>query len=406
MTANNKNIDKQGKKLLNVPNLRFPEFEGEWTTKRLEDCVLFLDDQRKPVKSSDRQNVPGIYPYYGASGIIDYVDNYLFDDDLILLSEDGANILDRNYRVSFISRGKVWINNHAHVLKPKPLYSIDYLSEYLESLDYNIYNTGTTMPKLNQEVCRGIKIYVPSESEQKKIGRFLNLVNERISTQNRIIEKYESLIKGLCNELMDNSKWAKVYVGDFMEFFSTNSLSWEQLSYDNGQVRNLHYGLIHSGLPTIVDCLQIPLPYIQDGYLPKQYTICKGGDIAFADASEDTVEVGKAIEITNVGKNNIICGLHTIHGRDVKDMTIEGFKGFAFNTKYFHNQLRRVAQGSKVFSINAGNIRSCYLYIPPIFMQHKIVGLLTALQVKIQVAKQERHAYYLQKQYLLKELFI
>ena len=201
MTANNKNIDKQGKKLLNVPNLRFPEFEGEWTTKRLEDCVLFLDDQRKPVKSSDRQNVPGIYPYYGASGIIDYVDNYLFDDDLILLSEDGANILDRNYRVSFISRGKVWINNHAHVLKPKPLYSIDYLSEYLESLDYNIYNTGTTMPKLNQEVCRGIKIYVPSESEQKKIGRFLNLVNERISTQNRIIEKYESLIKGIAKQL-------------------------------------------------------------------------------------------------------------------------------------------------------------------------------------------------------------
>lgn len=227
-----------------------------------------------------------------------------------------------------------------------------------------------------------------------------------ITTLKVNIRENKVFIKGLCNELMDNSKWAKVYVGDFMEFFSTNSLSWEQLSYDNGQVRNIHYGLIHSGLPTIVDSLQIPLPYIQDGYLPKQYTICKGGDIAFADASEDTVEVGKAIEITNVGNNNIICGLHTIHGRDVKDMTIEGFKGFAFNTKYFHNQLRRVAQGSKVFSINAGNIRSCYLYIPPIFMQHKIVGLLTALQVKIQVAKQERHAYYLQKQYLLEELFI
>ena len=104
-------------------------------------------------------------------------------------------------------------------------------------------------------------------------------------------------MQGLNNELMDNPKWAKVYIGDFMEFYSTNSLSWEHLNYNDGQLRNLHYGLIHSGLPTLVDCHKISLPYIQDTSLPKQYVICKDGDVAFADASEDTEEVGKAVEL-------------------------------------------------------------------------------------------------------------
>ena len=213
-------------------------------------------------------------------------------------------------------------------------------------------------------------------------------------------------MQGINNELMDNPKWAKVYVADFMEFFSTNSLSWNQLSYDNGHVHNLHYGLIHSGLPTMVDCQQISLPYIQDGSLPKQYVICKDGDVAFADASEDTEEVGKAVELTNMENQDIICGLHTIHGRDFKNMTVGGFKGFAFNSKYFHDQLRRIAQGSKVYSINTDNLKSCYLYIPSITEQQKIVGLLRCMQAKIDVVEQELRQYESQKKFLLKGLFV
>lgn len=213
-------------------------------------------------------------------------------------------------------------------------------------------------------------------------------------------------MQGMSNELTDNPKWEKVYVGDFMDFFSTNSLSWDQLSYCNGRIRNLHYGLIHSGLPTLVDCQKVSLPYIQDSSLPKQYTDCKDGDIAFADASEDTEEVGKAVELTNIGNQKIVCGLHTIHGRDVKDITVEGFKGFVFNSKYFHCQLRRIAQGSKVYSINTDNVKSCYLYIPTIVEQQKIAGLLRCMQNKIDVAEQELHLYENQKQFLLRGLFV
>lgn len=181
----------------NSPSLRFPEFTGEWKNTTLEECVDFLDGQRKPIKSDDRKGEKRLYPYYGASGIIDYIDEYIFDGDYILLSEDGANIIDRNYRVAFIANGKIWVNNHAHVLQPHKEMNINFLSEALERINYAIYNTGTTMPKLNQEICRKINLNVPSLSEQNKIGNLLYLLNERIATQNRLIEKLQSLIGGI-----------------------------------------------------------------------------------------------------------------------------------------------------------------------------------------------------------------
>ena len=142
----------KGSTNLNVPHLRFLEFSGEWEKCKLEDCVDFLDGLRKPIKSEDRKCEMLLYPYYCASGIIDYIDEYIFDGDYILLSEDGANILDRNYRVAFLAKGKIWVNNHAHVLLPHTNIDIDFLSEALERLNYAVYNTGTTMPKLNPKI--------------------------------------------------------------------------------------------------------------------------------------------------------------------------------------------------------------------------------------------------------------
>ena len=293
----------------------------------------------------------------------------------------------------------VWISN------PKQFYTNDFLSVLLSRINWSKLN-ATTIIRIYNDNLRELKIIYPTKEEQDKISSLLNLIDNRIVTQIRIIDKLKSLMRGLNDELMDNPKWTKVYVGDFMEFFSTNSLSWEQLSYDNGQVRNLHYGLIHNGLPTLVDCQKESLPYIQDSSLPKQYTDCKDGDVAFADASEDTAEVGKVVELTNIDDKKIVCGLHTIHGRDVKGMTVKGFKGFAFNSKYFHDQLRRIAQGSKVYSINTDNLKSCYLRIPTITEQKKIVGLLHCLQDKIGVAEQELFLYESQKRFLLNNLFV
>ena len=244
----------------------------------------------------------------------------------------------------------------------------------------------------------------PCLQEQKKIGKILSLLDERIATQNKIIDKLQSLIKGIADYLLDNPLWEKVYLRSFMQFFSTNSLSWEQLSYEEGEIRNLHYGLIHGFLTSGINSASLPM--IKHDAIPKQYTLCVIGDVAFADASEDTGEIGKSVEFTNTNNVDTICGLHTIHGRDVRNRTVVGFKGFAFNSRYFHNQIKRLAQGTKVFSITAHNLSSCYVYLPNLDIQKAIVTLLKAYEEKLLVNKKLLEQHQLQKQYLLCQMFI
>ncbi|MDY5352466.1 MAG: restriction endonuclease subunit S [Bacteroides pyogenes] len=168
-----------------------------------------------------------------------------------------------------------------------------------------------------------------------------------------------------------------------MDFYSTNSLSWEQLEYGTEEILNLHYGLIHVGLPTMVDLSKDKLPNIKYGNNPKNYELCKEGDIAFADASEDTNEVAKTIEFCNLDGKDVICGLHTIHGRDNKDITGVGFKGYAFSSTAFHNQIRCIAQGTKIYSISTKNFSECYIGIPSKDEQAKIASLLGLIDERI-----------------------
>ena len=178
-------------------------------------------------------------------------------------------------------------------------------------------------------------------------------------------------------------EWEKCKVSDLLDFYSTNSLSWEQLEYDTNTVMNLHYGLIHVGLPTMVDLAKDKLPNIKEDNMPKNFELCKEGDVAFADASEDTNEVAKAIEFYNLAGKNIVCGLHTIHGRDNKHKTVVGFKGYAFSSTAFHNQIRRIAQGTKIYSISTKNFSECYIGLPSKPEQTKIATLLRLIDERI-----------------------
>ena len=183
--------------------LRFKDKNGNnypnWEKKKLEDIAIFLDNKRKPLEQSER--IHGKYPYYGASGIIDYVNNYIFDEELILLSEDGANIIDRNYPICYIATGKYWVNNHAHVLKTKSQYLNKFLCEALERLNYNKYNTGTAQPKLNQDVCRKIILSIPCLEEQTKIANFLSTFDRKLENQKAQLEHWKQIKKGLLQQM-------------------------------------------------------------------------------------------------------------------------------------------------------------------------------------------------------------
>ena len=165
------------------PTIRFEGYTDDWEQRKLDDVVEFLDTMRKPLEGAKR--ISGPYPYYGASGIVDYVDGYLFDEELILLSEDGANITDRNYPVCFLASGKYWVNNHAHVLRTKQGNENNFICNSLERKDYTQYNTGMAMPKLNKETCKKIPILCPGFEEQKKIGDYFRSLDNLITLHHR-----------------------------------------------------------------------------------------------------------------------------------------------------------------------------------------------------------------------------
>nr|WP_229092049.1 MULTISPECIES: restriction endonuclease subunit S [Bacteroides] len=133
----------------------------------------------------------------------------------------------------------------------------------------------------------------------------------------------------------------------------------------------------------MIDLSKDKLPNIKEGNMPKNFELCKNGDIAFADASEDTNEVAKAVEFYDLDEKDVVCGLHTIHGRDNADRTVIGFKGYAFSSDTFHHQIRRIAQGTKVFSISTKNFSECYIGIPSKEEQTKIVTLLRLINERI-----------------------
>ena len=175
-------------------------------------------------------------------------------------------------------------------------------------------------------------------------------------------------------------EWKRIRVSDLLDFYSTNSLSWEQLEYES---YNLHYGLIHVGLPTLVDLTKDKLPSIKEENVPKKYELCKEGDVAFADASEDTNEVAKVVEFYNLDGKKVVCGLHTIHGRDNNKQTAKGFLGYCFSSTVFHNQIRRIAQGTKIYSINTRNFSEVFVGLPSKSEQHKIATLLRLIDEHI-----------------------
>lgn len=183
----------------NTPKIRFSGFTEDWEQRKLDDVVEFLDTMRKPLEGAKR--ISGPYPYYGASGIVDYVDGYLFDEELILLSEDGANITDRNYPVCFLASGKYWVNNHAHVLRTKKANENNFICNSLERKDYTQYNTGMAMPKLNKETCKKIPILCPGFEEQKKVGDYFRNLDHLITLHQRKYDDTKLLKKYMLQKM-------------------------------------------------------------------------------------------------------------------------------------------------------------------------------------------------------------
>ena len=143
-----------------------------WDISKVGFEFTFLDKKRIPLSSEERGKRQGDYPYYGASGVIDHIDDYLFDEDLILVGEDGANLLNRSTRLAFIATGKYWVNNHAHILRPRDGL-LTFWVEVLESRDYTTECSGSAQPKLTAEALGAVRIPLPPLNERLAIANYI-----------------------------------------------------------------------------------------------------------------------------------------------------------------------------------------------------------------------------------------
>ncbi|MEY2838088.1 MAG: hypothetical protein RJB60_387 [Pseudomonadota bacterium] len=140
-----------------------------WTWTTFGAATICRDGERVPVSQVDRELRAKVYDYYGASGVIDKIDGYLFDKPLLLIGEDGANLINRATPIAFIARGFYWVNNHAHVIDGISDAFLDYMSLYINAIDLKPYVTGTAQPKMNQAKLNSIPVPLPPEAEQKRI---------------------------------------------------------------------------------------------------------------------------------------------------------------------------------------------------------------------------------------------
>lgn len=176
------NIKKKKKKVykdLKVIEIPF-DIPDNWVWKRLGEIVINRDAERRPVSKLQRNSLDKVYDYYGASGVIDKINNYIFSEELLLISEDGANLLARKTPIAFIANGKYWVNNHAHVLEVPKAINIKYLCYYINAINISQYVTGTAQPKMNQEKMNSIPIAIPPLPMQERIVAKLDHLLEAI----------------------------------------------------------------------------------------------------------------------------------------------------------------------------------------------------------------------------------
>jgi type I restriction enzyme S subunit len=187
------------------------EIPVDWEVVKIDDCCDILDSQRIPLNDETRRNMKGQYPYCGANGLLDGINNFIFDDDLILMAEDGGHFEEYKTKpIAYLVSGKCWVNNHAHVLRAKKGWSRKWVFYSVVHKNIIAYIGGGTRSKLNQKELRAISIPAPSFLEQRKIAEILSAVDEDIEREVDNRKKLEIIKKGLMQVLLTGKKRVKV----------------------------------------------------------------------------------------------------------------------------------------------------------------------------------------------------
>lgn len=208
---------------------------AEWRETTLGSLTLNFDARRIPVKSSDR--TPGPYPYYGASGIVDHVDGFIFDGDYLLISEDGENLRSRATPIAFWATGKFWVNNHAHIVRGNENSDARFLGHLLNITDLTPYLSGSAQPKLSRSAMDSIVLRVPPIREQRAIAEVLGALDDKIAANARMHEIADELATALWRRISSMSETSHLTYAQVAEIGGGGTPSTREPSFWGGNVR-------------------------------------------------------------------------------------------------------------------------------------------------------------------------
>ncbi len=314
-------------------------------------------------------------------------------------------------------------NQQINAITPSSNFSPEFVYSRLENdaKKISLLAGEQAVPIINKTSFSKVTIYVPELPEQTRIANFLTAIDEKIS---QLTQKYDLLKqykKGVMQQIFSQklrfkdengrefSEWAAVAFGDVFDFVQTNSYSREMLTYDSGAVKNIHYGDIHTKFKSNFRLEEESVPYLCaaiDISKIKPESYCKSGDIVVADASEDYADVGKAIEVIEIGDQKLVAGLHTYIARDSNSKMFLGFGGYLMQSEDVRTQIKVLATGVSVLSISKGNLEKVRIQLPSKPEQTKIANFLTAIDEKITHTQAQLDAVKLYKKGLLQQLFV
>lgn len=333
----------------------------------IEECCDILDSRRIPITASERRN--GRYPYYGANGIQDYVADYIFDDELVLLAEDGGNFGSKTRPIAYRVSGKCWVNNHAHVLKPMANVDVDYLCYSLMFYDTEELVNGATRQKLTQAAMRKMLIPQRPITEQKKIVSELSKIQSIISVRQQQLQKLDELVKARFIELFGTEtefdKWPCCTIGDVADVCVGVVIKPTQYYTDKGipAFRSLNIGEMH-----VKDSDWVY--FTEEGHQKNQKSVVHKNDVLVVRSGAP----GTACVATEKYDGYNAVDIIIAHPDNSKVNSI--FLAAFTNMPHGMNQIRERTGGAAQQHFNVGGYKAMRLIMPSIELQNQYAAFV------------------------------
>lgn len=398
---------------------------------------------------SELGNVANIYdgthmtPTYTSEGVPFYSVETITNDEWNITKFISEEVFEQESKRVKIEHGDIlmtrigdigtpkFINWHAKasfyvslaLIKNKSKMSFKYLTQYIQSHNFQNELHKRTIhvafpKKINLGEINHCNIIKPPLKEQEKIAEILSTWDDAIAKQEQFIEQKQVFKKGIMQQILsqkprfkdDNGNnfpaWQTKKLGEVLFFIRNNSFSRSQLNLNSGVAQNIHYGDIHTKFNNYIDVANAIIPYINEDVdieSIQNHEYCQDGDLIIADASEDYKDVGKSVEIKNIGTKRILSGLHTILARNKISFAL-GFKAYLIQSTQIRSQIKKIANGISVLGISKTNLANILLEYPCLEEQTKIADFLTSIDDEITKQTEVLDQLKLQKQSLMQKL--